>query len=68
MVDFYETDDPNVIKAVRDGLVAFIPKDDGNSEWQAYQKWLAEGNTPFQVGTPVKTANPLLVNPPRRRR
>jgi hypothetical protein len=31
---------------VRDADAAFIPADAGNADWQAYQAWLAAGNTP----------------------
>lgn len=31
---------------VRGGVVSFLPDDPANSDWQAYQEWLAEGNTP----------------------
>jgi hypothetical protein len=35
----------NCIKRVADS--AFIPTDPANTDYQAYLKWLAEGNTPL---------------------
>jgi hypothetical protein len=37
--------DANHIKRLPDN--AFIPNDLENTDWQAYQEWLSEGNTPL---------------------
>jgi len=31
---------------------AFIPMSEGNTDYQAYLKWLAEGNTPLPADEP----------------
>lgn len=29
-----------------DGSISFVPDEPENRDWQAYQEWLAAGNTP----------------------
>jgi len=37
--------DFKIINKIEDGL--WIPFDDANTDYQAYLKWLSEGNTPL---------------------
>jgi len=37
-------DQPNIVRRLLDG--AGIPFDPSNTDYQAYLKWVAEGNTP----------------------
>ena len=43
-MDVYGTISPN-IKRLPDN--SYIPNDPANTDWQAYQEWLAQGNTPL---------------------
>lgn len=36
---------PNMILRLPDNT--YIPNDPANTDWQAYQEWLAAGNTPL---------------------
>ena len=38
---------PNVILRTSDGI--YIPKDEANSDYQAYLLWVSEGNTPEEA-------------------
>ena len=44
------TAQPNIV--IRDADQAHIPNASGNTDWQAYQKWLSAGNTPNPVPAP----------------
>jgi hypothetical protein len=46
----------NCIKRVADS--AFIPTDPANTDYQAYLKWLAEGNTPEPADNPPQGETP----------
>ena len=41
----YLTEDKKIIKATIDGVVIFVPKDEGNRHYAEVVKWVAEGNT-----------------------
>ncbi|KYK50041.1 hypothetical protein A1D31_22275 [Bradyrhizobium liaoningense] len=53
MAEYRLTETVLVIRTV-DG--AFIPPDEGNADWQAYQQWLADGGVPDPVSAPIDAA------------
>ncbi len=53
MAEYRLTETALVIRTA-DG--AFIPPEDGNADWQAYQEWLADGGVPDPVAPPIAPA------------
>lgn len=50
-LDAYGNLNAGVIARTDDaGGISFIPNDPRNSDWQAYQEWLAAGNAPLPPG------------------
>jgi hypothetical protein len=48
----YQLINERIVKRVADN--AFIPFDEGNTDYQQYLAWLAEGNKPLPSDEPVK--------------
>jgi hypothetical protein len=44
MTETYKLNPFGGVQRLSDG--AFVPEDERNSDWRAYQAWIAEGNTP----------------------
>jgi hypothetical protein len=55
MTETYKLNPFGGVQRLSDG--AFIPEDERNADWRAYQEWLAAGNTP-------QAADPLPAPPP----
>jgi len=47
----YQIINDNIIKRIANN--AYIPMDEANSDYQAYLKWVAEGNTPLPAEATV---------------
>lgn len=48
------------VQRLDDGAV--IPADAGNVDWQKYQAWLLQGNTPLDAPVPITQAPALTVD------
>jgi hypothetical protein len=53
---FPDADQVTVNRTNEDGTISSIPPNSENSDWQAYQAWLAEGNTPNPYVPPPEPA------------
>ena len=40
----------NIYKMTKDGVIFFVPLDEANTDYQAIQEWIAEGNTVIDNG------------------
>jgi len=49
---YKKTNSGNVVQRLTDN--AFIPFDPANTDYQAYLKWLSEGNTPLPADEPTE--------------
>jgi hypothetical protein len=49
----YTLQNPPLTGVIRDADGAFIPSDPANTDWQAYQAWLAAGNPPTPAPAPL---------------
>jgi len=40
----------DMYKMTRDGITSFVPLDEANTDYQAIQQWISEGNTVIDNG------------------
>ncbi|WP_063685504.1 hypothetical protein [Bradyrhizobium stylosanthis] len=60
MAEYRLTETDQMVIRTADG--AYIPNDDGNRDWQAYQQWLADGGVPDPY-VPPPEPQPGMVAP-----
>jgi hypothetical protein len=46
LIKNYRTNEINVVNKIEEGSILSIPFDPANTDYQAYLKWLDDGNTP----------------------